>query len=230
MNVAEWLEASVAGIINVDYSRNIIFWNNGAEKIFQYRASEIIGKSVMLLVPGEKAQKEAEAILKALRTKGFLEDYRTTGIRKDGSRFHVLVTISSVKDGHGEIIGGTYVFRDITEQLRIDERLKAYAKELERVNKTLRETQQQLVESEKKAAIGILAAGVAHEIGNPLSSISSLVQLTSRRESDPNVLKTMEQISNHIIRISKIIQSLVDVARPRIDEKQLLQEGKNEPI
>lgn len=218
MNIVEWLEASVAGIINVDYSRNIIFWNNGAEKIFQYKASEIVGKSIMRLVPEERAQREAEIILKGLRTNGFLEDYQTTGIRKDGCKFPVLVTISSVKDEQDEIIGGTYVFRDITRQMEIDEKLKAYAKELEVVNKTLRETQAQLVESEKKAAIGVIAAGVAHEIGNPLSSISSLVQLTSRRESDPNILKTMEQISNHISRISKIIQSLVEVARPRIDE------------
>lgn len=227
MNIAEWLEASVAGIINVDETRNIAFWNTGAEKIFQYGANEIVGKSIMTLVPKESAQKEAEFILKALHTKGFLEDYQTTGIRKDGGKFPVLVTISSVKDENGGIIGGTYVFRDITEQLNIEKKLREYAKELEKVNKTLRETQQQLVQTEKQAAIGFIVADIAHEIGNPLSSISSLVQLTSRREKDPNVLKTMEQITGHIFRISKIIQSLVDVARPRPNENLLLKEGKD---
>lgn len=230
MNIVGWLEASVAGIINVNETRNVVFWNTGAEKIFQYRASEIVGKSVMLLVPKESAQKEAELILQTIHANGFLEDYQTTAIRKDGSKFPVLVTISSVKNEIGEIIGGTYVFRDVTEQLKVEKKLKTYAKKLEEVNRTLRETQAQLIQKEKQAAVGLLTADIAHEIGNPLSSISSLVQLTVRREKDPNVLKTMEQITCHIVRISKIIQSLVDVARPRLNENLLLKEGKNGDI
>lgn len=217
---ARWLETSVAGIIGVGEFRNIVFWNNGAEKIFQYKTGDIIGRSVMQLIPEENAAKEAETILKAIHREGYLENYQTTARRKDGTHFPVLVTISSVKNEAGEIIGGTYVFRDITEQLRLEAKLKAYAKELEEVNKTLRDTQQLLVQSEKQAAIGVLAAGIAHEIGNPLSSISSLVQLHIRRETDPNILKTMGQISNHVSRITKIINSLVDFARPRQNEKQ----------
>ncbi|MFC2075247.1 PAS domain S-box protein [Bdellovibrionota bacterium] len=334
--MSHWLGVSVAGIISVDDDKHIAFWNKGAEKIFQYAPDETIGKSITMLLPEENVTKEEGFITEKLLNEGFIENYRTTCVRKDGKHIPVSVTISGVKDDSGTLIGGTYVFRDITVPLKVDaemrrlaetircvsdlvlisdlknqiiyvnpavierlgyskeeligqdakcvvspefqedgekiyrntlekgswkgeienitksgERLSVFlstavvrdsngnpialtgmgkdisklkeaeqkirenAQKLEEINKTLRETQKQLIISEKQAAMGVLAAGIAHEIGNPLSSISSLVQLVSRKSEDKNVQSTMEQITKHVSRISKIIRGLVDLARPR---------------
>lgn len=72
----------------------------------------------------------------------------------------------------------------------------------------------QMVEKQKMAAIGQIAAGIAHEVGNPLSSISSVAQLLKRRQTDPHVAEKLDIIEAHIRRISNIVRQLVGLARP----------------
>ncbi len=72
----------------------------------------------------------------------------------------------------------------------------------------------QMVEKQKMAAIGQIAAGIAHEVGNPLSSISSVAQLLKRRQADPHVSQKLDLIEAHIKRISNIVRQLVGLARP----------------
>jgi signal transduction histidine kinase len=102
------------------------------------------------------------------------------------------------------------------EQMRI--KLRDIYSDLEKaVNERtleLQETQVQLIHQEKMASVGMLAAGVAHEIGNPLTSISSIVQLLKRRNPDQKTAEHLTSISTNIERISRIVRELVDVSRP----------------
>ncbi|MBN2709675.1 MAG: HAMP domain-containing protein [Calditrichaceae bacterium] len=88
-------------------------------------------------------------------------------------------------------------------ELIIDERTEA-----------LREAQFQISHQEKMASLGLLAAGVAHEIGNPLTSISSMAQLIKRKIKDQQFIEYLNTILKNIERISKIVRELVDFARP----------------
>lgn len=81
----------------------------------------------------------------------------------------------------------------------------------------------QIDQSEKLAVIGQLAAGVAHEIGNPLTSISSIVQLMQRRTKDSYFLEQLANVRANIDRISKIVRELVDFSRPPGYEKMYVQ-------
>ena len=74
--------------------------------------------------------------------------------------------------------------------------------------------QGQIVHQEKMAAVGLLAAGVAHEIGNPLASISSVAQTAHRKSDDPYVRGKLELVRTHIDRIATIVRRMVDFARP----------------
>ncbi len=113
--------------------------------------------------------------------------------RKDGNPFHTELVISPIVDGNGHIVGFMGAHRDITEQ---------------------RILEQQLVRSQKMESIGTLAAGIAHEVGNPLTSISSLVQVIQRTTADEFAKDKLGLIKDQINRIARIIRDLVDFSRP----------------
>ncbi len=87
-------------------------------------------------------------------------------------------------------------------------------KKIEERTRALREAQFQISHQEKMASIGLLAAGIAHEIGNPLTSISSMTQIIKRKVNDENVEQYVNTIRENIERISRIVRELVDFARP----------------
>jgi signal transduction histidine kinase len=78
----------------------------------------------------------------------------------------------------------------------------------------LQEAQAQISHQEKMASLGLMAAGIAHEIGNPLTSISSMAQLIKRKDTDQNVTDYVNNILKNIDRISRIVRELVDFSRP----------------
>lgn len=78
----------------------------------------------------------------------------------------------------------------------------------------LQESQALLVQQEKQAAFGLLAAGIAHEVGNPLASISSIVQLLSRRTNDEYTVERLNMVQGQLTRIQRTLQELVGFSRP----------------
>ena len=89
------------------------------------------------------------------------------------------------------------------------------------MRRDLEEAHLQLVQTEKIASVGRMAAGVAHEIGNPLASISSLVQILQRKTQDDFFSEQLSNIKENIDRITKIVRELVDFSRPPSYEKAL---------
>ncbi|MBN1406286.1 MAG: HAMP domain-containing protein, partial [Calditrichaceae bacterium] len=85
---------------------------------------------------------------------------------------------------------------------------------IEERTQALRDAQFQISHQEKMASLGLLAAGVAHEIGNPLTSISSMAQIIKRKVKDQNFIEYLNTILKNIDRIRKIVRELVDFARP----------------
>jgi signal transduction histidine kinase len=85
----------------------------------------------------------------------------------------------------------------------------------------LQESQALLVQQEKHAAFGLLAAGIAHEVGNPLAAISSLVQLLNRRPTDDYTRERLEMVDDQLARIQRTLRELVDFSRPASHEAAL---------
>jgi two-component system NtrC family sensor kinase len=85
--------------------------------------------------------------------------------------------------------------------------------------KELQESQAMLVQQEKQAAFGLLAAGIAHEVGNPLASISSIVQMLSRKNSDVYVKERLDLVDGQLTRIQKTLKELTGFSRPANQEQ-----------
>jgi len=106
---------------------------------------------------------------------------------------------------------------------RLNSMLKANQTELEaRIaerTRQLQEAQAHVLHQEKMAAFGLLAAGIAHEVGNPLTSISSLVQILQRREQDSYTLEKLSLVNGQLLRIRSTLRELVEFSRPASNER-----------
>jgi PAS domain S-box-containing protein len=183
--LAAIIDSSEDAIISKDLNGIITSWNKAANRMYGYTAEEIVGRSILVLVPDELHSEEDE-ILSKLRAGERLEHYETTRIAKSGQRLEVSLTISPIKDSTGRVIGSSKVARDISAR-----------KQMER----------SLIQSEKLATAGRMAATVAHEINNPLEAVLNLIYLaraTCSRETEAyGYLETAEQELERVSHIAK---------------------------
>src|SRR5439155_17327334 len=108
-------------IISKDLDEVITSWNEEAERLFGYRADEIIGKPIATLGPSERHDEELGIIARLRRGKRIVR-YDTIGCRKDGTLIDISLAVSPIKDESGHVIGASRIARDITERVRNDRR------------------------------------------------------------------------------------------------------------
>jgi len=133
MRLAAVVQSSQDAIVAKTLKGIITDWNQGAERTFGYKPREIIGKSVLTLIPKDRQSEEKE-ILRKTRAGESLDHYETVRRRKDGKLIDVSLTISPIKDPRGEIIGVSKIARDITEQKQTERRLVEQARLLNLTN------------------------------------------------------------------------------------------------
>ena len=158
LRLAAIVESSDDAIASKDLNGTITSWNRSAEKLFGYKAEEIIGKPVTTIIPPELHHDET-MILSKIRRGEKIDHFETIRLHKNGDRIEVSLTISPVKDDNGKVIGAAKIIRNITETNKIERALRT---------------------TEKLAAAGRMAATVAHEINNPLEAVTNLVYLAKR--------------------------------------------------
>jgi len=113
--LAAIVEFSDDAIISKDLDGVITSWNRGAERLFGYTAAEVIGKSVMILIPPDREDEEPE-ILERIRRGHSVDHYETVRRRKDGSRIQISLTVSPIRNAENRIIGASKIARDVTER------------------------------------------------------------------------------------------------------------------
>jgi PAS domain S-box-containing protein len=154
------LESIVNGsadvIFALDGEHRFRSWNRAAERIFGWREEEVIGKPFTMLIPPELIEAgEPERIEKQIQKTGYYH-FETVRLAKDGRRVSVDVTVSLLRDAHGKGIGRSAILRDITERKRLEE---------------------EKLRADRLAVIGAMSARLAHEIRNPLSTITLNIEL-----------------------------------------------------
>jgi PAS domain S-box-containing protein len=162
--LAAIVESSNDAIVGKDLNGIITSWNRQAESLFGYKEAEMIGRSILTIIPPE-LQRDEDMILSKIRSGQKIDHFETVRITKSGERVEVSLSISPVRDGNAKIVGAAKIARDIRESKNIE--------------RTLRTT-------EKLAAAGRLAATVAHEINNPLEAVTNLIYLAKRDLPNPD--------------------------------------------
>jgi len=126
--LAAIIESSDDAIISKTLEGIITSWNPSAEKLFGYKATEIIGSSIMRLIPPDRTDEELQ-ILERLQRGERVDHIETIRVTKDEQYIHVSATVSPIKDATGKIIGASKIVRDISERLK-NQSLEAANKEL----------------------------------------------------------------------------------------------------
>jgi|GEM_PF-330974 len=211
LRFANAIHFTVNPIEITDVDGRIIYVNPAFERASGYTKDELIGKDPSILNsrkhPREFWQKMWGTILAGKVWTG-----EVINRRKNGELMYTELLVSPILDASGKVVGFLGSHTDITEKKRL---------------------QEQLFRSQKMESIGTLAAGIAHEVGNPLTSISSLVQIVQRTSSDHFVREKLDLVREQINRIAKIIRQLVDFSRPTnyeiksTDVNALLKEAVN---
>jgi len=145
---------------------------------------------------------------------GLMADNKTPG-----GAMQMLLTLVFLGWAAWAIIALTGLLKNAGELLgKLNGELLANQSDLERRisdrTKELQNSQALLVQQEKQAAFGLLAAGIAHEVGNPLASISSIVQMLHRRNEDEHTRNRLEMVDGQLNRIQRILRELVGFSRP----------------
>ena len=175
-----------------DANGKIIYINPAFERSSGYTKQEMLGKNPKLFGSGRHPKSFWIQMWNTINS-GNVWVGKVENRKKDGTPFYSQLLISPIIDGNKKIVGYFGVHRDISEQKFLEE---------------------QLAHAQKMEIIGTMAAGIAHEVGNPLASISSIVQVVQRTTNDMFAKEKLELVKSQVNRISKIIHDLVDFSRP----------------
>jgi len=204
------LDAAADGIVAIDHDGTVLEFNPAAQRLFGYNAEEIIGANINLLMPEPDSSRHSTYIDHYLKTgerKVIGIGREVTGRRADGSTFPMHL---SVGDANGRFIG---IIRDLSAQKKAEEEG--------------RELEDRLSEVSRFSLMGEMAAGLAHEINQPLSAITTYAQAGARfmaeEEVDMDALEeTCRKISDQALRAGQIIQNLRSFVSKQEVRKDLL--------
>jgi len=186
------IESLNVGVAVLDQKGEVIGWNRVLEGIFSLTKGQVLGQKLQQILGPQN--------FLSLFPSDTQQDYRLLSeitlelTERDKKVFDVAKT--PLFDNRMIPYGTIIVFEDITEKLRL---------------------QQQLVTSEKLASIGLLSAGVAHEINTPLTGISSYIQMLQKKLTDSHYAQILEKIEVQTDRVSRIVKNLLNFARNPAD-------------
>ena len=162
--LASIVESSSDAILAKGLDGTIRSWNRGAQQLYGWSAEEVVGRSVSVLLPGGR-EDEVPAILDRVRRGHRVEPYQTLRVRKDGTLVDVVLTVSPMLGVDGGVVGASVIARDVTEQRRAEETLRAQAASLEELSRLLDLTHDAVIVRRQDGTVGFWNEGAERIYG-----------------------------------------------------------------
>ncbi|MDH3879635.1 MAG: PAS domain S-box protein, partial [Desulfobacterales bacterium] len=202
------VQSSPNAITATDMKGNILIWNQGAEETLGYKASDVIGKmNIRKIYPEGVARK----VMQMLRSDesgevGRLNSYPMVYVRRDDEIVEGNLSAAIIYDAKGNEIASVGSFVDLRDRLQME--------------RALRDTQEQLLQSEKLAAMGRLTSQIAHELNNPLYGIMNTLELLKTEiPADNKRRKILEMALSETIRLSDLLRKMLSFSKPDQEER-----------
>jgi two-component system, chemotaxis family, CheB/CheR fusion protein len=188
--LASLIESSNDAIITKSLDGIIQSWNAAAERLYGYKAEEVVGRSIALVMPPDHPD-EMNNILERIRAGEHVDHFETTRVRRDGRRIQVSVTVSPIKDAAGRVVGASKIARDITDQKRLEAELRDADRRKDEFLATL-----------------------AHELRGPLAPLSNMLEIMKRTGgNDELTLQARHTMARQLSQMTRLIDDLLDVSR-----------------
>jgi PAS domain S-box-containing protein len=191
----------------VDLEGKVLYWNEGAGRIYGYQKEEVMGKRLSdFLYPSDKRlraeeEKSMGQLMGRVKKGEVVSNIEVKRQTKEGREIMTSMTISPLRDAEGRIIGASRMCKDITHLKKAEERL---------------------ILAERLSCLGELTAGVAHEIRNPLAGIKINTQILTRKKDFPEMEKRLlVSTQEGIEKIQKIVDDMLHFAKPKVSHFQL---------
>jgi len=202
------VQSSPDSITATDLKGNILIYNQAAEETLGYKASEVIGKmNIRKIYPEGVARK----VMQMLRSEAYggvgrLNSYPMVYVRRDGEVVEGNLSAAIIYDANGKEIASVGSFVDLRDRLEME--------------RALRHTQEQLLQSEKLAAMGRLTSQIAHELNNPLYGIMNTLELLKTEISPDNRRrKILEMALSETVRLSDLLRKMLSFSKPDQEER-----------
>ena len=203
------IQSSPNAIIATDMKGNIIIWNRAAEETLGYKATDVIGKmNIDKIYPSGTAKR----VMQMMRSPehgpvGKLRSYPMVYVRQDGQVIEGNLSSAIIYDADGVEVASVGIFVDLKERLNMERKL--------------RQTQEQLLQSEKLAAMGRLTSQIAHELNNPLYGIMNTLELLKTEISPQNKRrKILEMALSETERLSDMLRKMLSFSKPDEEKRQ----------
>jgi|GEM_PF-762753 len=220
--LAAIVESSDDAILSKDLNGTIMSWNAAAERIFGFSAEEAVGQSIHMIIPADRRSEE-DLILGRIRAGGRVDHFETKRKTKDGRLIDISLTVSSIRDPAGRVIGASKIARDISERTAINRRLAEHTSELRRAVELAKieveRSSAAMRQSERLASLGTMSAGLGHDIGNLILPMRSHIDvLRATHGYDPLVADSCAALSRCADFFSSLVRGLRLFGRGNTDD------------
>jgi len=179
--LAAIVESSDDAIVTKNLQGYITSWNSGAERLFGFARAEAVGKHITIIIPEDRLEEERE-ILARLRAGERIDHFETVRRRNDGSLVNISLTVSPVKDGHGNVVGASKIARDISERRRAAEQQELMLREMHHRVRNLFTLASSIVTMSARSALS--PKQLAETACNRLRALATAQTLTMRPLKD----------------------------------------------
>jgi PAS domain S-box-containing protein len=214
LHLAALVQSSDDAIVSKDLNGIVQSWNPAAERLFGYRADEMIGESITKMIPRERLDEETY-VLSRIRAGLSVEHFETVRQRKDGGLVDVSLTVSPIRDSAGRVIGASKIARDIGEHKRLLQEKRLAAVREEAARREVLEVQNHRIQEAARLKSEFVA-NMSHELRTPLNSIVGFAELIADERFGPlpGKYRTFAEIMHASARhLLQLINDILDLAK-----------------